>query len=168
MKFNKIYLEKISNYAIYPTKATDHSACYDLFACLLERSVKIFTEDNVEKNLSINDRGVLFIYPNERILIPTGFKMACPERMCITIYARSGASVKRGLVLAGSVGIIDADYRDEVFILLHNISKRPIMISHGDRLAQMMLQRVDMIEFIEGKLPDINSNRIGGLGSTGV
>lgn len=168
MKTNKIYLERTSEYAITPIKSTDHSACYDLFACLRDRVVKVFDNKNEEQEVKVSILNSLYIYPNERILIPTGFKMACPEDMSIHIYARSGLSAKKGLVIAGSVGIIDPDYRGEVYITLHNISDTPLMISHGDRLAQMMLQKINSIEFSVGELPAINSNRVGGFGSTGV
>lgn len=163
----QLYVEKLRCDSKLPFKATDHAACFDVFANLSgPEHVKIFDLNNTVVELNTFNDPIL-IPPGHRALVPTGLKVSCNIGYCIKVYARSGLSVKKGLTLANCVGIIDADYRGELFIAMVNTSNQLITIEQDDRIAQIMVERIDGTVIIDGKLPPINSNRDGGFGRTG-
>lgn len=166
-----LYLEQLHPDATLPARATQHSAAMDVSACLPEGAwVSVYgswAAGSSEQRIVMAD-GPLTLMPGERALIPTGWKMCCDPGYCIKLYPRSGLSVKRGLSLANCVGVVDSDYRHQVCVALVNLDSAPQVIEHGDRLCQMVLERVEPCEMIVGKLPDTDSDRNGGFGSTGV
>jgi dUTP pyrophosphatase len=110
------------------------------------------------------------IEPNNTIIIKTGLKVAIPEGYEIQIRPRSGLSLKTALRLPNSPGTIDAGYRDEIGIIVHNTSlSEEYTVKRGERIAQMVLQRIPMVEW---QLADcvnvIGDNRGGGFGSSGI
>lgn len=109
------------------------------------------------------------IKPNSTAIIRTGLKVAIPEGFEIQIRPRSGLSLKTALRLPNSPGTIDAGYRDEIGIIMHNTSMaEPYEVKKGDRIAQMVLQRVPMIEWQQtDSVLNIGENRGGGFGSSG-
>lgn len=127
----------------------------------------------------------VLIEPGETMIIPTGLKMAIPDGYEIQVRPRSGISYKTPLRVSNSPGTIDSGYRDEIGIILTNTSdkineneiisidhkgkKGRIQIRKGDRIAQIVLQRVPRIKFqVVSSVEDIGYNRGGGFGSTGV
>ena len=109
------------------------------------------------------------IAPGERVLVPTGCIMDIPQGYSVRIHARSGTSLKQGLVLANAEGVIDSDYVEEVFVMLHNISGNAVTINHGDRVAQAEL--VKNVEYSVEETPARplhKTKRQGGFGSTGI
>ena len=101
-------------------------------------------------------------------LIKTGLKMEIPEGYFGGIYARSGLSVKHGLRPANCTGVIDSDYRGEIMVALHNDSPMMQIISAGDRIAQLIIQPYERVEFtIVDDLSDTERGE-GGFGSTGI
>jgi len=129
--------------------------------------------DNLRKNVG-NQTAVLsedqetsrlYINPNETILIPTGFKTSFDQDLVLKIYIRSSIGLN-GLVLANQVGIIDSDYRGELFIALRNSSDIVQLINHGDRIAQAMLECIVKPEII-ADVVDKTARDDGGFGSTG-
>lgn len=165
---SKLYVEQISVDAKLPVKTTTDAACYDLHAYLSGRTVKYWAFDENECLIHRFFSSAWVLSPGERALIPTGLKMCCDPGYRIAIYPRSGLAVKQGLSLINCVGIIDADYRDEVMIAVVNHSNCEIIINHGDRLAQLAIEPVLNIDMQVGTLPDTDSNRDGGFGSSGV
>lgn len=138
---------RMNERAIAPKRATAGSACYDLYSC-------------IDSNRIIN--------PGHRLAIPTGIILEIPEGHVVKVFARSGLSFKRGVTLANCVGIIDHDYREELFILLQNNSQLPYAVEHGERIAQMVLEKVLNYELLEiDERPAILDTRDGGMGSTG-
>ena len=143
---------------------------------------------------NINDAGMdvraaedMIINPGETVIVPTGLKVAIPAGFEIQIMPRSGISAKNPLRVPNTPGTIDAGYRDEVGIIMTNISeesyknegpfsigekgnkKGVYKINKGDRIAQMVLQRVPMIKFVEvDDITKIEGNRGGGFGSSGI
>lgn len=109
------------------------------------------------------------IEPNSTVIIKTGLKVAIPEGYEIQIRPRSGLSLKTALRLPNSPGTIDAGYRDEIGVIIHNTSLSEVYsVKKGDRIAQMVLQRVPMIEWqLTDSVQDIGENRGGGFGSSG-
>ena len=160
--------------AIIPTYKTSGSAGFDLSACLsYQASVKGYSTSNDEFETFVcsdsSGNNYIDLVHGWRYLIPTGLIMDIPQNHYVSIFSRSGISVKKGLTLINSVGIIDEDYVQEVMIPIVNLSQEKVRIYHGDRIAQGMVNRSNclMIEEILEK-PNIKSERTGGFGSTGV
>lgn len=113
----------------------------------------------------------LIILAGERGKVPTGVWIErvdwanIPEGMIpeLQVRARSGLAFKKGIMLTNGVGTIDADYPDEICVLLFNSGKEPFVIQKGDRIAQITLNLVGRISGL-----DIGGTRAGGFGSTGV
>lgn len=105
--------------------------------------------------------------PLERVLVPTGIKIEIPLEYEAQIRARSGLSVKHGITLINAVGTVDADYRGEVCVGLVNISNEEYTIKPDDRIAQMVIARVEKAEIeVTTELSD-SARGEGGFGSTG-
>ena len=102
------------------------------------------------------------------VIVPTGVKVAVPEGWMLLVFPRSGLSAKTGLRVANSPGLIDAGYRDEVGIILHNTGAEPHHIPAGSRIAQFVLLPRTAMQFIPtDAVAEIGSNRGGGFGHTG-
>ncbi|MCK5757538.1 MAG: dUTP diphosphatase [Clostridiales bacterium] len=158
----KIYIEKCRDTAIIPAYANCDDAGMDICAA----------ED-------------IIINPGETVIVPTGLKVAIPEGFEIQVRPRSGISLRTKLRLSNSPGTIDSGYRNEVGIIMTNVSNSETAlklrtlekdnggqgtykIKKGDRIAQFVLARVPLIEFEEtDSVKNIGSNRGGGFGSTG-
>lgn len=109
----------------------------------------------------------LLIAPGETVLVHTGLAMEIPEGFVGLIYARSGLASKRGLAPANKVGVIDADYRGEIMVALHNHSLAEQTIANGERIAQMVISQVPVIEYDEVTELSDTIRGDGGFGSTG-
>lgn len=136
----------------------------DKYSQLLD-NLDLLSKPSIERELVNN---TLTLYPGERAMISTGLKMSCDANHYLAFYPRSGNALKRGLTLINCTGIGDRDYSDEYYITLVNNSKQPQTITNGDKVAQMIVRYyadVDICERLE--LPQVQSNRAGGFGSTG-
>ncbi len=132
--------------AALPAYGSAEAAGADLRACL-------------EKDLTIA--------PGETAFVPTGIALEVPVGCAGLIYARSGMACKRGLAPANKVGVIDSDYRGEILVALHNHGSEPQTISHGERIAQMIITPVLTPPYeIVDTLSSTERGR-GGFGSTG-
>ena len=129
-----------------PTYGTDHAAGADLYA---------LTHGPVE------------IAPGGTALIRTGVAVAIPQGYMGLIFARSGRATKQGLAPANKVGVIDADYRGELIVFLHNHSGQPRTIEDGERIAQMVITPCFTAMFQVVDELDETSRGSGGFGSTG-
>lgn len=107
-----------------------------------------------------------YIKPKETKLVKTGIAVAIPVGYAILVYPRSGLSLKTGLRIANSVGVIDSDYRNELCVILQNTDNKSYTINKGDRIAQMIITEVPMIKWKETENLS-NTDREGGFGSTG-
>ncbi|TMI66151.1 MAG: dUTP diphosphatase [Bacteroidetes bacterium] len=109
----------------------------------------------------------LMVKPMERVLVPTGLFIELPEAHEAQIRPRSGLAIKQGITCLNTPGTIDADYRGEIKIILINLSVEEQIIQPGDRIAQMIIQKVEKIEWKEsGELQETIRGE-GGFGSTG-
>lgn len=142
-----VKMKKLRENAIAPSHGSQYAAGYDLYSCL--------------------DNDVV-IEPGKTVLIPTGWAMSIPKDKVVYIYARSGLACKQGLRLANSVGVIDADYRGEYMVALHNDSNESRTIKHGERIAQMVLAPYYLMNFMQVDDLDETNRGAGGFGSTGV
>lgn len=149
--------------------ATEQSACFDLRANLLLKDVEIkgISSFNVNIKFEVKDNKIS-IFPKDRVMIPTGIILDIPENYCVKIYPRSSVAFKKGLTLVNSVGIIDSDYVDPVFLLMTNISDKVVFVEHGERLCQAEMVKIEPTEFsILESAPTQKTSRNGGIGSTG-
>lgn len=107
------------------------------------------------------------LMPNETKLMPTGIKVAIPDGYEMQVRPRSGLSLKTKLRIANSPGTVDADYRGEVCIIMENISDCDIVITHGDRIAQLVFAPVVQANLEVVDSLDETARGEGGFGSTG-
>ncbi len=106
--------------------------------------------------------------PGERALVPTGIAMAVPDGYVALVHPRSGLAARHGLSIVNTPGTIDAGYRGEVKVLLLNLDPaEPIELRRGDRVAQVVFQRVERAAFAEVEVLPETSRGVGGYGSTG-
>lgn len=142
----KIPVKKLKSNAILPTYGSPEAAGADLYACL--------------------DAPVV-IGPGETAFIPTGLAMEIPRGYAGLAYARSGLACKQDLAPANKVGVIDSDYRGEFMIALHNHGSQSRTVSHGDRIAQLVITPVYTPGFMEVSELSDTQRGAGGFGSTG-
>ena len=109
----------------------------------------------------------LIIQSLERVLIPTGLFIELPEGYEAQIRPRSGLAIKQGITCLNTPGTIDADYRGEIKIILINLSKEEQVIQPGDRIAQLVIQKVEKGVWNEVEQLDITERSAGGFGHTG-
>ncbi|MFI5133310.1 MAG: dUTP diphosphatase [Chitinophagales bacterium] len=107
------------------------------------------------------------LQPFERYLIPTGLFIELPEGFEAAIRPRSGLAIKQGITCLNSPGTIDADYRGEIKIILINLSQEKQVIHPGDRIAQMVIQKVEKVVWNEVQQITETSRNAGGFGHTG-
>jgi dUTP pyrophosphatase len=105
--------------------------------------------------------------PMERVLIPTGLFLALPENWEAQIRPRSGLAIKQGLTCLNTPGTIDADYRGELKVILINLSNEAQVISDGDRIAQMVFQKVEKVILEKVETIEATERGAGGFGHTG-
>lgn len=142
----KINVKRLREGAQMPTYGTEYAAGADLYTCL--------------------DAAVT-IEPGETVAIPTGIAMELPIGTAGLVFARSGLSTKRGLAPANKVGVIDADYRGEIKVMLLNHGKAPQRIAPGERVAQILVVPVFTPGFQEVEALSDTVRGVGGFGSTG-
>ncbi len=147
MKEEKVEIKKLNDEAIIPTYGSIDAAGADLYANIESTEV---------------------ILPHETKLIKTGIAMAIPKGLMGLIFARSGLASKRGLAPANKVGVVDADYRGEIMVALHNHSEQEQTIEPKERIAQMVF-----VPYIKGIFEvvdnlDDTTRGAGGFGSTGT
>lgn len=106
--------------------------------------------------------------PGERALVPTGIALAIPEGFAGFVLPRSGLALRHGLTLLNTPGLIDSGYRGEVKILLLNTDRSAtVTLARGERVAQLVIQRVEAATLDEAPLPP-STRGTGGFGSTGA
>ncbi len=109
----------------------------------------------------------LVLAAGQRALLPTGLQFEIPAGFEIQIRPRSGLALKSGVTLVNAPGTIDSDYRGEVGIILINHGNEPVIIAHGDRVAQMVFAAITRCQIIETKSLTQTGRGTGGFGSTG-
>lgn len=109
------------------------------------------------------------VAPGERCLVPTGIALAIPGGFAGFVLPRSGAALSRGLGLANAPGLIDSSYRGEIKVIVVNLDREvPIVIARGERIAQLVVQRVEHCDLVEVERLDDSVRGEDGFGSTGV
>jgi dUTP pyrophosphatase len=143
----KVKIVRLNQNAVLPAYATSHAAGMDVSACLDSQ---------------------VTVEPFSTALVPAGFAIELPEGYEAQLRPRSGLALKHMISLPNTPATIDADYRGEVKVILINFGKEPFPVRHGDRIAQMVVSRVDRVVFEEvGELSE-TSRGSGGFGHTGL
>lgn len=136
----------------------------------LDKSVQIPSyayEGDAGLDLRANDD--MIIEPNCRVLVPTGLAIALPEGYAGFVQPRSGMALKFGLSIANTPGLIDSHYRGELKIICINLDpKEAIHIERGERIAQLVIQRVPIVDLVEVDELDETDRGAGGFGSSGT
>ena len=109
----------------------------------------------------------VILKPMGRSLIPTGLFMELPEGFEAQIRPRSGLALKKGISIVNSPGTIDADYRGEIGIILINLSDRDFVVNEGERICQMVINKVETISWSEVSSLEESERGKGGFGHTG-
>lgn len=139
-------VKRLSPDAKLPVRATASSAGYDLCACV--------------------DKPVL-VPAGGRVMIPTGIAVEIDEGYAGFVFGRSGLGIKHGLAPSNAVGVIDSDYRGEIMVGLSNHSDEDYFIQPSERIAQLVLQAVELPETVEVHELTETARGEGGFGSTG-
>lgn len=143
----QVKLKKLNQNAVIPTYGSACSAGADLYACL--------------------DTAVT-IEAGATLLIKTGLAMEIPQGYAGLIYARSGLASKKGLAPANKVGVVDADYRGELMVALHNHGQAAAVVEPGERIAQLVITPFLTAQFVETDVLEDTDRGAGGFGSTGT
>ncbi|NDE09242.1 MAG: dUTP diphosphatase [Chitinophagia bacterium] len=125
------------------------------------------TEGSAGMDLRANLDQPITLQSLERTLIPTGLFIELPDGYEAQIRPRSGLAIKQGITCLNSPGTIDSDYRGELKVILINLSNEPQILSHGDRIAQMVISSVDKANLILVQEINSTSRGEGGFGHTG-
>ena len=118
-------------------------------------------------DIRANLEAPLVLKPMERYLVPTGLFIELPESYEAQIRPRSGLAIKQGLTCLNTPGTIDADYRGEIKIIIINLSQEDQTILHGDRIAQMVVNKVERVKWKPVKKLSVTKRHDGGFGHTG-
>jgi len=153
-----------------PTLATSGSVGYDLHACFDGETdkIKAFNERGEEYSIKLNKTSYINLSPHSRILIPTGLYIQLPNGYEAQIRPRSGLALKSGITVLNTPGTIDSDYRGEIGVILFNTTSIPIAITHGMKIAQMVINKVEIAKFISTNELDETERNEGGFGHTGT
>lgn len=116
----------------------------------------------------LTSEGKLMLTPGSRAIIPTGLRLEIPLGWEVQVRPRSGLALKHGVTVLNSPGTIDADYRGEIKVILHNTGKKTFEIAKGDRIAQLVMSPVFLVRLEEGFVDTDTERGEGGFGSTGV
>jgi dUTP pyrophosphatase len=147
MKKIEAFIQKISGNDDIPLPRymTNQAAGMDIFAAVIEEEI---------------------ILPGQRKKIPTGIKIALPEGYEAQIRPRSGLAINQGITLLNSPGTIDADYRGEIALIVINLGEEPFIVKRGMRLAQMIIQKICRLDWVETAKLTNTSRGSGGFGHT--
>lgn len=143
----KIRIKKLNENAFIPTRGSQYSAGYDLYACI---------------------NSPVTILPHTTEKIGTGLAIEIPEGYFGAIFARSGLATKEGLRPANCTGVADSDYRGEYIVALHNDTDETKLIMPNERIAQLVIMPYLSVEFEEVTELTDTERGDGGFGSTGV
>jgi dUTP pyrophosphatase len=125
------------------------------------------TSGSAGMDLMANLEAPVTLKPMERSLIPTGLFIELPQGYEAQIRPRSGLAIKHGLTCLNTPGTIDADYRGEIKVILINLSAEEHVIHSGDRIAQMVMQKVEQVQWQPAEALEETQRSSGGFGHTG-
>lgn len=151
-----------------PERATSGSAGYDVRAYTRGRTIRCCADPAAgpDERRADAESGAFTLAPGERALIPLGFRARLPAGYEAQIRLRSSVAFRKGLILPNAPATIDSDYPDEWLVMVRNDNAVPVTIEHGERIAQVILNRYELLPWARGAVAG-TTDRTGGLGSTG-
>lgn len=126
------------------------------------------TTSSAGMDLRANLSEPIILQPMQRVLVPTGLRIALPHGYEAQLRPRSGLALRHGITLLNSPGTIDADYRGEIGVILINFSHHDFTIKDGERIAQMVVARHERVDWLTVSLLDETTRGEGGFGHTGL
>lgn len=142
----RVGFHKLHPHVEMPSRQTPGSAGYDVKACLDAPAV---------------------LMPGERKAIATGIRVEIPAGFVLSVRPRSGLAINHGITMINSPGTIDPDFRGEIKVLMVNLGAEPFTINHGDRIAQILLEKCFEIDWAETDELEQTTRGENGFGSTG-
>ncbi len=143
-----------------------NTMCYTALECQLKPGAQLpYRAHPTDAGADLMSNEDLEIYPNEQKLVDTGIAIKIPHGFAGFVYNRSSQG-KKGITIPHSVGVIDSGYRDTIKVLLKNIGDDPYKITTGDRIAQLVIQKVELVGFKD--IWNDSTRGTGGFGSTGT
>lgn len=119
-------------------------------------------------DLRANLERAVWLASGQREVIPLGTRLAIPDGLVGLVVPRSGLAARHGITIVNTPGVIDANYRGEIMAILHNTSDKPFKVEPGDRVAQLLIVKVELPEFIESDDLGWTNRGANGFGSSGV
>jgi len=168
---------KVFDSAKEPVYATDGSAGFDISCCLEEEFVTIYNLHNEPRRRDIvpwcppgaeEEARAIHLNPGDRVMVPTGIVLDIPKGHYVRLFARSGLSLYSGLRLVNSVGIIDSDYKEQLYVLIENSSSTVTSIADATRICQGIMCKAETCKIEETTVIPESTTRDGGFGSTGT
>jgi dUTP pyrophosphatase len=151
-----------------PQYAHVGDACFDIRAYISKEDVTVAKED-FPAGVDGEGHSFITLTPGDKFIFRTGLVFDIPQGYKLTIHARSGLGIKHQITLANRTGVIDEPYTDETLVCLVNEGHRPFSITHGDRIAQACLEKVEPVVIKEVKEVPVKSRGTNsGLGSSGL
>jgi dUTP pyrophosphatase len=124
---------------------------------------------NTDAGIDLYSTISCILKPYERKIIPSGIKLSIPEGYAGFVMPRSGLAIKNGISLVNSPGLIDSGYRGEICIIMINLDKeKDFTINKGDKICQLVIQKIEHANLIESEELDESDRGEGGFGSTGI
>lgn len=156
-------IERVSPDAVIPVRAKETDSGMDVFAY---KFMKIFGKPTDAENL--NEAEYVVLPPKGRVLVSTGIKATVGPGYEIQVRPRSGLALNKGLTVLNSPGTVDEQYRGEIGVILINASGTKQTIRLGERIAQLVVSRVELVSIVEVKSLDTTERGAGGFGHTGT
>jgi len=141
----KIFFKRLNDIAMIPQQMTIHSSGYDVYSA---------------------NNDTVTIFPGKLSLIPTGIAIAVPEGYEAQIRPRSGLALNHYIGVLNSPGTIDSDYRGEIMVILYNFGEKEFSVEPGIRIAQMVINKVESVVFVETDNLSVTERNEGGFGHT--
>lgn len=164
-------IEVLESGLVLPSRAHAYDAGFDVRAARVLRAADAdaLTDDERARRAAETPDQPLVIAPGRREVANLGFRAALPPGIVADVRSRSGLAARDGVIVLNSPGTIDAGYRGEVKVILTVLGPDPVEIARGDRIAQVIVQRVELPDVVAVEtLPDAGDDRgVGGFGSTG-
>ena len=129
---------------------------------------KYATASSAGMDIRANIEQPIVLKPLERCLVPTGLHIALPEGYVAKICPRSGLALKKGIAVCNAPGVVDADFRGEIGVILINLSSEDFTINDGERIAQMVIARYEQAEWEPVETLDDTERGTGGFGHSGI
>ena len=136
---DNLYVWKLWDEAHLPVYGSEWAACFDLKASLrVDDIVTVYSTvaGNEKVKRKVSKEEGLVIYGGERVLVPTGLVFDLDPNTSLRIHPRSGLALKNGIIVANCEGVVDADYVQQTYVMLYNISGAPFIVTDGDRIAR--------------------------------